>query len=93
MHAAQTVDALLPHPWCLRLTRHKAVGRRGAVGSNSVINIRGFRLLICETQIKTHLPRFAILLVSLSSSQFYTDVPRDGKWLLGHLAVNRPGRV
>ena len=75
VHAPQAVDALLPHTWCLRLTRHKAVGRRGAVGSNSVINIRGFRLLICETQITTHLPRFAISLASLFSSQFCTDVP------------------
>ena len=75
VHAPQAVDALLPHTWCLRLTRHKAVGRRGAVGSNSVFNIRGFRLLICETQITTHLPRFAISLASLTSSQFYTEVP------------------
>ena len=75
VYAPQAVDALLPHTWCLRLTRHKAVGRRGAVGSKSVINIRGFRLLICETQITTHRPRFAISLASLFSSQLCTDVP------------------
>ena len=75
VHAPQAADALLPHTWRLRLTRHKAVGRRGAVGSKSVINIRGFRLLICETQITTHRPHFAISLASLFSSQLYTDVP------------------
>jgi hypothetical protein len=75
VYAPQAADALLPHTWCLRLTRHKAVGRRGAVGSKSVINIRGFRLLICETQITTHRARFAISLASLFSSQLYADVP------------------
>src|SRR6266851_3513824 len=45
------------------------------VGDIPVINIRGFRLLICETQITTQLARFAISIASLFSLQFCTGAP------------------
>jgi hypothetical protein len=37
----------------------------GAVGRNPAFKIRGFRLLICETQITTQVTRFAISMTSL----------------------------
>jgi hypothetical protein len=43
VYTSQASDALLPHTSRLRqITRLGAVGRRGAVGSDLVLNIRGF---------------------------------------------------